>query len=59
MVLKKALLNQLELLRALEKEAVDLDKKLKAATTVPKLLTNAKLAQTKSAISQLKKLELP
>jgi hypothetical protein len=53
--LKKGIVESIGIIGALEKEAVDLDKKLKAATTVPEIANlNAKLAQTKSAISQLK-----
>jgi len=53
--LKKGVVESIGIIGALEKEAVDLDKKLKAATTVPEIANlNAKLAQTKSAISQLK-----
>ena len=53
--LKKGIVESIGIIGALEKEALDLDKALKAATTVPEIANlNAKLAQTKSAISQLK-----
>ena len=53
--LKIGIVESIGIIGALEKEALDLDKALKAATTVPEIANlNAKLAQTKSAISQLK-----
>ena len=53
--LKKGLVESIGIIGALEKEALELGQALKAATTVPEIANlNAKLAQTKSAITQLK-----
>lgn len=53
--LKKGFGESVGIIGALEKEALDLDKALRAATTVPEIANlNAKLAQTKSAINQLR-----
>lgn len=53
--LRKGFGESVGIIGALEKQALDLDKALRAATTVPEIANlNAKLAQTKSAISQLK-----
>ena len=53
--LKKGFGESVGIIAALEKQAIELDKALKAATTLPEIANlNAKLAQTKSAITQLK-----
>ena len=53
--LRKGFGESVGIIGALEKQALELDKALRAATTVPEIANlNAKLAQTKSALSQLK-----
>lgn len=53
--LKKGFGESVGIIAALEKQALELDKALRAATTIPEIANlNAKLAQTKSAITQLK-----
>jgi hypothetical protein len=53
--LKKGIGESVSIIGTLEKQALDLDKALKAATDLPEIANlNAKLAQTKAAISQLK-----
>lgn len=53
--LRKGFGESVGIIGALEKQALELDKALRAATTVPEIANlNAKLAQTKSAITQLK-----
>jgi hypothetical protein len=53
--LKKGFGQSIGIIGALEKQALDLDKALRAATDLPEIANlNAKLAQTKAAISQLK-----
>ena len=53
--LKKGFGESVGIIGALEKQALELDKALRNATTLPEIANlNAKLAQTKSAISQLK-----
>ena len=53
--LRKGFGESVGIIGALEKQALELDKALRAATTIPEIANlNAKLAQTKSAITQLK-----
>jgi len=53
--LRKGFGESVGIIGALEKQALELDKALRNATTVPEIANlNAKLAQTKSALSQLR-----
>lgn len=53
--LRKGFGDSVKIIETLEKQALDLDKALKAATDLPEIQSlNAKLAQTKAALSQLK-----
>jgi uncharacterized membrane protein YgcG len=53
--LRKGFGDSVRIIETLEKQALDLDKALRAATDLPEIQSlNAKLAQTKAALSQLK-----
>jgi hypothetical protein len=53
--LRKGFGESVKIIETLEKQALDLDRALKAATDLPEIQgLNAKLAQTKAALSQLK-----
>jgi hypothetical protein len=53
--LRKGFGESIGIIGALEKQALDLNKALRAATDLPEIANlNAKLAQTKAAITQLK-----
>lgn len=53
--LRKGFGDSVRIIETLEKQALDLDKALKAATDLPEIQSlNAKLAQTKAALNQLK-----
>jgi len=53
--LRKGFGDSVKIIETLERQALELDKALKAATDLPEIQTlNAKLAQTKAALTQLK-----
>ena len=53
--LRKGFGDSVKIIETLEKQALDLDRALKAATDLPEIQSlNARLAQTKAALSQLK-----